>query len=138
MEIWKFLKDRFPERTLMYNPLSRINQSKASIQESMDKSKGKKLKVVHGRPVVENHQWAGWVYVPEDTYKASKTMPAGFPYWYNPATGAETLDPPDFHQEWVTRKNRSHFQIEDHGLEQYYDPLTSDYFVYHPLTDTYS
>ena len=140
MEIWKYLKDRFPERTIMYNPLSRINKMKASITETMEEMKKNKraLKMVHGRPVLENHQWAGWVYVPDDVYKASKRIKEKIPYWYNPADGTETIDPPDFQEQWAIRRARSHYQVTEYGLEQFYDPLTSDYFQYHPLTDSYS
>lgn len=137
MEIWKWLKDRFPERVLLYNPMSRINRMKASVDEAVKKA-GKELKIIHGRPVVENDQWAGWVYVPDDKFKASKTIKDKLPYWYNPADGAESLDPPDFIEQWRIRKERSHYQVTEYGLEQYFDPLTSAYFQYHPLTDTYS
>lgn len=128
MEIWNFLKERFPERQLIYNPVSRVNKIVANVQ-------GKK-RVVHGRPVVEDSQWAGWCYVPEDTYAASKYY-KDVPYWYNPADGTELIEQPDFAEQWIVRKNRSEFIVDESGLEQYYDPLTAVYFQYHPLTDTY-
>jgi hypothetical protein len=139
MEIWKYLKNRFPERTVLYNPMSRINKMKSSIQETLQQMSNDKrsLKTIHGRPAVENSQWAGWVYIPEDVYKASRTI-KGIPYWYNPADGKESIEPPDFQEQWAIRKTRSHYQLTEYGLEQYFDPLTSDYFQYHPLTNTYS
>ena len=59
-------------------------------------------------------------------------------YWYNPADGAEQQDAPDFKQQWLVRKQRSLFQDQADGLQQFYDPLTSEYFQYHELTGTYS
>lgn len=47
-------------------------------------------------------------------------------------------DPPDFKKQWTIRRERSHYQEQEHGLLQYFDPLTSEYFQYHELTDTYS
>lgn len=129
MEIWKFLKDRFPERHIMYNPMSRIHKMQIA-------ANGKK-RTIHGRQVVESNQWSGWCYVEDDIYQVSK-IHKGIPYWYNPADGSETSDMPNFMEQWEIRKTRSFFQVEEYGLEQYYDPLTSDYFQYHPLTNTYS
>ena len=133
IELWKYVKDRFPERHIVYNPLSRVHKAKLT-----KVSKDAKLRMIHGRPVMESGNWAGWVYVPEDPYNAAKTVPKGYPYWYNPADGTESLDPPDFDEQWKIRKNRSHMEEDAHGLEQYFDPLTSEYFTYHPLTDTFA
>lgn len=130
IELWKFIKDKFPERQIVYNPLSRIHK--------VNSNGNAKLRMVHGRPAKESNSWAGWVYIPHDTYNVSKTIPKGYPYWYNPADGTESLDPPDFPEQWVIRRNRSYIQEEEHGLEHFYDPLTSEYFQYHSLTDTYS
>lgn len=129
MELWKFLKDRFPERHILYNPMSRIHKSQVGI-------KGKK-RVIHGRQVIENNQWAGWCYVEDDIYQVSK-IHKGVSYWYNPADGSERTGMPSLEEEWIIRKARSYFQVEEYGLEQYYDPLTADYFQYHPLTNSYS
>lgn len=133
IELWKYVKDRFPERHIVYNPLSRVHKAKLT-----KVSKDAKLRTLHGRPVMENSSWAGWTYVPQDPYGAAKTVPKGYPYWYNPANGQESLDPPDFEEQWRIRKNRSHMEEDAHGLEQYFDPLTSEYFTYHPLTNTYA
>jgi len=129
MEIWKFLKDRFPERHIMYNPLSRIHK--------LTKGGNNKKRIVHGRQAFDNNQWAGWCFIEDDIYQVSK-IHKGLSYWYNPADGSECTEMPKFEEQWIIRKQRSYFQVEEYGLEQYYDPLTSDYFQYHPLTDTYS
>lgn len=133
IEVWKFLRDRFPERQLVYNPLSRvhqINQSKGSVPLN-------KRKILHGRPVLENVHWAGWTYVEEDTYKVSKQF-RNQPYWYNPADGTESEDMPDFAEQWIIRRQRSQWIGDQHGLDEYYDPLTAEYFQHHVLTDTYN
>jgi hypothetical protein len=129
METWNYLKDRFPERQLIYNPNSRVQKA--------DIPKDGKQRILHGRPVKENTRWAGWVYVEKDTYHVSKKI-KDEPYWYNPADGEERLDPPDFAEQWIIRRNRSVYEGERFGLDQYYDPLTSEYFQYHGLTKTFS
>lgn len=129
MEMWNYLKDRFPERHLVYNPTSRVQKA--------DIPRDGKQRVIHGRPVKENPRWAGWVYVEKDTFHVSKQY-RDEPYWYNPADGTEELDPPDFEQQWAIRRSRSHYEGERYGLQQYFDPLTSEYFQYHPLTRTYA
>jgi hypothetical protein len=130
IEIWKFLKDRFPERQLIYNPNSRVNKIKMN-------GSGKK-RIIHGRAVIENNSWAGWCYVDKDEYGASKNFRKGSSYWYNPADGSEQEDEPIFKDQWAIRRERSLFQEEVYGLEQYFDPLTSEYFQYQLLTDSYS
>lgn len=128
MEVWNYLKERFPERNLVYNPNSRVHKVDV---------KGGKVRTVHGRPVKENKYWAGWCYVEKDTYNVSKTF-KDEPYWYNPADGEEVLNPPDFAEQWIIRKNRSHFEGERYGLEHYYDPLTSEYFQYHAISKSFA
>lgn len=129
MEMWNYLKDRFPERHLIYNPNSRVQKA--------DIPRDGKQRIIHGRPVKENPRWAGWVYVEKDTFHVSKKY-KDEPYWYNPADGAEELDPPDFDAQWIVRRNRAQFEGERFGLEQYFDPLTSEYFQYHALTKTFA
>lgn len=126
LEIWTFLKEKFPERQLIYSSNSRVH--KANLQG--------KTRIIHGRPVYENNTWAGWVYIEKDKMNISKKF-KDEPYWYNPADGMEQTNIPDFKSQWIIRKNRSHYQEDLYGLEQYYDPLTSEYFQYHPLTDSY-
>jgi tetratricopeptide (TPR) repeat protein len=131
IEIWKYLKDRFPDRQLQYNPQSRVTRINTT---KGDKSK---RRVVHGRPVAEDSSWAGWCFVEEDKYSVSKTH-KGVSYWYNPADGTESLVPPDLETQWAVRRGRSQYTGEVNGMEQYYDPLTAEYFQYHALTETYS
>lgn len=132
IEVWKFLKDRFPERHLVYNPKSRVHQ----INQSKSLPVAKR-KIVHGRPVLENIEWAGWVFVEDDIYHVSKIYKTGS-YWYNPADGTETDDMPDFKEQWRIRRERSQWIGEEFGMDQYYDPLTAEYYQHHTLTDTYS
>jgi len=129
VELWNYLKDRFPERHLVYNPNSRVHK--------IDVSKDAKIRILHGRPVKENPKWAGWCYVEKDTYNVSKKY-KDEPYWYNPADGTELLNPPDLEEQWHIRRERSQFEGEMYGLENYFDPLTSEYFQYHPLTRTFA
>ena len=112
IEVWKFLKDRFPERHLVYNPKSRVHQ----ISQSKSLPVAKR-KVVHGRPVLENIEWAGWVFVEEDIYHVSKIYKTGS-YWYNPADGTETDDMPDFKDQWRVRRERSQWIGEQFGMDQ--------------------
>lgn len=131
MEVWKYLKsqDRFPERQLLYNANARVTRTKTS--------KGGKKRVVHGREVCDDPQWAGWVYIDEDKFNISKKY-KNMAYWYNPADGTETLDQPDFTAEWAVRKARSVYQGDVGTLENYFDPLTSEYFQFHPITNSYA
>lgn len=128
LEVWKYLQPRFPEKKLLYNPSSRINQAR---------KKQDTKRIIHGYPVLEDSQWAGWCYVEFDEYQVSKNF-KNLPFWYNPADGTETLETPDFHLQWEIRKARSVFKSDANGLMTYYDPLTSEYFEYHPLSNTYS
>lgn len=137
MEIWKYLKDRFPERHMIYNPHSRIHKNRQIMLQASSDRQTQKGRVIHGRPTIENPQWAGWVFVEKDTFNVSKQF-KDKSYWYNPVDGMEALDPPDFAKEWEVRKYRSYFEEEKYGLETYYDPLTSEYFQYHPLTNSYA
>lgn len=133
MEIWKLLRDRFPERQLLYSSMMRRTTTVLD-------PKLEKRKMVHGRDVIENRLWAGWCYVEKDTFNVSKKF-AGIkrPYWYNPATGEEMDVNPDFNHEWEVRKARSILQESTgtFGLQAYYDPLTADYFECFTLTNTY-
>lgn len=142
-ELWKFVKDRFPERTIAYNPLSRL-RNKANGGTGAG-SGGLRSVTVHGRAAQAHSQWAGWVYVANDPLRLAKTVPRGSPYWYNPADGRESLDEPRWEEQWRERRARSVVQEEDahaygqsQGLQQYFDPLTAEYFAYHPLSDTYA
>jgi hypothetical protein len=131
LEMWNYCKEQFDmsEKHLAYYPKSKF--------ELPASGEDVKLRVVHGRPLVENAQWAGWGYCKEDTYYVSKQF-FDLPYWYNPADGTETLEMPDFAAEWKIRRARSqHIELEG-GLELYYDPLTACHFQYHPLTNTYT
>eukprot|EP01038_Epipyxis_sp_PR26KG_P005939 gene5939-8187_t len=129
VEVWKYLKERFPERQLMYNPMSRVS--------IINSHKGNKKRVIHGRPVIEDSLWAGWVYCDMDEFGVSKIFKKGEAYWYNPADGTEQVNAPNFKEQWDVRRNRSQFMEEKHGLEHYYDPLTATHFQYHLLTDSY-
>lgn len=126
IEIWKYLKDRFEERQLVYNPQARIDK--------VNTNKGGKKRTIHGRVATEDPAWAGWVYIEEDVHKVSKIIGS---YWYNPVDGEERIEQPFFKDEWVKRKKRSVWKGLDKGLEFYYDPLTAEHFQWHELTDTY-
>eukprot|EP00600_Ochromonadales_sp_CCMP1393_P011824 CAMPEP_0174996646 /NCGR_PEP_ID=MMETSP0005-20121125/514_1 /TAXON_ID=420556 /ORGANISM="Ochromonas sp., Strain CCMP1393" /LENGTH=275 /DNA_ID=CAMNT_0016251085 /DNA_START=242 /DNA_END=1069 /DNA_ORIENTATION=- len=128
MEIWNYLKDRFPERQVLYHPASSVN--KVNTKEGQ-------VRTVHGRPVKGNAQWAGWCFVEKDDYNISKKF-KDESYWYNPADGQELKQAPDFAEQWIIRKNRSNYEGDFYGLEQYFDPLTSEYYQYHALTKTFS
>ena len=127
LELWKYLRERFPDRQVLHNAPARIEQNSTSKSQ-------KPPRLIHGRPAIEEPQWAGWVYIPEDTYKKSKIIG---PYWYNPATGEETIKEPKWPEQWNIRRLRSQWSSADTGLHLYYDPLTAAYFHYHELTDTY-
>eukprot|EP00981_Chlorochromonas_danica_P016070 scaffold15490_cov308-Ochromonas_danica.AAC.1 len=133
MEIWKLLRDRFPERQILYSSLMR----RAGLP--LDPN-SEKRKIIHGREVVESRAWAGWCFVEDDRLGASKRFAlAKHPYWYNPATGEERDTNPDFKEEWAIRRARSILQEStgEYGLQSFYDPLTADYFEYFALTDSY-
>ena len=70
-----------------------------------------------------------------DEFEVSKIVG---PYWYNPATGEESVEEPDWPEQWSLRRNRSQWNKFEGGLHHYFDPLTSEYFVYHELSDTYN
>lgn len=134
MEVWNYLKDRFPERQALYHPKSRIN----NMTKNADGTTSRPKRVIHGRPCAECKDWAGWVYVEDDEFGTSKKFPRHAAYWYNPVDTQEQASPPDFDEAWVIRKNRSQFTEDEKGLETYWDALTSDYFQFHPLTNSYS
>jgi hypothetical protein len=90
--------------------------------------------MVHGRLATECPDWAGWVFIEEDEFKVSKLVGS---YWYNPATGQEQIKMPEMQKEWEVRLMRSQFQGEKHGLENYFDPMTSAYFQRHVLSNTF-
>ena len=136
LENWKFLKDKFPDEAVgEYLPASKTAM--------VNTNKGSKKRMIQGRPAVEDPAWAGWVYVEpsSDLYfvssKADIAAAAG--YWYNPSTGEKRLEEytPDFAQEWQMRMARSVFKSEKLGLEYYFDPITSTYWQYHRMTNTY-
>jgi hypothetical protein len=132
VKLWEYVKDRFGEKKLGYYPQSRINQ--------MDQSKqggGKQPRMIHGRPVTENPNWAGWVHVTEDPYGASRVITDNQPYWYNPVDGTEQLNEPDWKKEWDIRMSRSKCERSEAGMEYYYDPLTTQHFQRHVLSDTF-
>ena len=129
VKLWEYVKDRFDEKQLAYYPQSRI--------ELVDTKKGGKQRTIHGRPVNEDPNWAGWVWVTEDPYGASKVITDNQPYWYNPVDGTETLAQPDWKKEWEIRMRRSKCEKSDNGLEYYYDPLTAAHFQRHVLSNTF-
>jgi hypothetical protein len=173
IENWKFLRDKFPEKKILFNPKSRVQNLNTSIG-------GKKV-MMHGLLVQEDPAWAGWVYYAQQEIKRAATpklevkksssadedegddlleeeeraekskaeeklvsaddeflaLNRPEPYWYNPATGEKSLDPPDFQEQWKIRMKRSKYEGLKDGLEHYYDPITSTYFQYHSLTDTF-
>ena len=126
MANWKLLRDEFPEKKLIYRP--RARQMKISAED------GGKKRRIHGLAVLENLEWAGWVYVEYDPVMMKEDETA---YWYNPATGEQRKDTPEWEKEWEIRAQRSYYEGESDGLEHYYDSLTSTYFQRHILTDTY-
>ena len=72
LEMWSYLRERFPDRQVLHNAPARLTQNDTA-------KSGKPPKIVHGRPAVESPLWAGWVFIPEDTYGVSKITG---PYWY--------------------------------------------------------
>jgi len=128
VEIWNYLKERFPDRQLAYNPIARI--------ELVDTKKQGKKRIIHGRPSNEDPKWAGWVYIEEDTFKVSQKIKHG-PYWYNPASGEELTKQPNFAEQWETRRLRSQSNGEKQGLQHFFDPLTAVHFQWHEISNTY-
>lgn len=126
VSVWEYLKGRFTFKPLF-----------SAVSRTEIPTKGSKKRVIHGRPLLEHAQWAGWCYVEEDIYFASKKF-RDTPYWYNPADHTEELDPPDFKKEWDIRMQRSVFKEEKDGLELYYDPLTSMHFQFHRMSLTFT
>jgi hypothetical protein len=128
MEIWKYIKERFPDRQVLHNAPARIGGVKTF-------ETGKPPRIIHGRPAYEDPTWAGWVYIQNDEYGVSKIVG---PYWYNPASGEERTKVPEWYEQWTVRRNRSEWNGLQNGLHHYYDPLTAEYFVYHEISDTYN
>lgn len=126
MANWKQLRDEFPEKKFVYRPRAR--------QMKINADDGGKKRRIHGLAVIENLEWAGWVFVEYDPIMMKEDETA---YWYNPGTGEVRKDTPAWDKEWEIRCQRSHFEGESDGLEHYYDSLTSTYFQRHVLTDTY-
>jgi len=126
---WKFLRDQFPDKSLSYLPKSRIAM--------LATLKGGKKIMIHGKEVFEDPKWAGWVYYaapevdPDDIVKQEDS------YWYNPVSNEQRFEEPDWKLEWEIRAKRSQWQNHQDGLDHYYDPLTSSYFQYHALTQSY-
>ena len=128
LETWGYLRERFPDRQVLHNMPARIG--------GLDTRKAlEKPRVIHGRPAFESPAYAGWVFVEHDEFEVSKIVG---PYWYNPATGEESEKEPDWHEQWNVRRNRSQWNKYEGGLHHYFDALTSEYFVYHELSDTYN
>ncbi|CAE7668587.1 unnamed protein product [Symbiodinium microadriaticum] len=126
MDNWTRLRDEFPEKKLVYRPRGRLHK--------ITNEQGGKKTTIHGRPVVENPAWAGWVFVERDIMFKDEEAE----YWYNPGTGeSQKHVPEDWHHEWEVRTYRSVFEGEKDGLEYYFDPTTATYFQRHILTDTY-
>lgn len=126
MANWKQLRDEFPEKKFIYRPRAR--------QLKISADAGAKKRRIHGLAVIENLEWAGWVYVEYDPVMMKEDETA---YWYHPGTGEQRKDTPVWEKEWETRAQRSFFEGESDGLEHYYDSLTTTYFQRHILTDTY-
>lgn len=137
LENWKAFRDLFPVDvpTAMYMPASKTMM--------LNTNKGGKKRSVQGRPAREDPAWVGWLFVEASTdmyFVSSKAdQAAAQAYWYNPATGEKRAedDPPDFDAEWQVRFHRSEFKEERLGLEYYYDPITSSYWQYHRMTNTF-
>ena len=126
MDNWMHLRDNFPEKKLVYRPRGRLHK--------ISNEQGGKRTTIHGRPVVENPAWAGWVFVERDAMFKDEEAE----YWYNPGTGqSQKHMPEDWHHEWELRAYRSVFEGEKGGLEFYFDQGTATYFQRHILTDTY-
>lgn len=152
--------------SLNYYPLSRTTKSHNYLQilntayqekkvsnESKDiilmKLKYNKLKDMN---IIENTQWAGWVLAETSYRNQLDSHEVGIKqkkFWFNLADGSEQEYEPDFQMEWWKRlghsikqsnksSNQSYESKDIETLELYYDPLTSSYFQYHPLTDTFT
>jgi hypothetical protein len=121
---WKLFREEFPEQKFVHRP-------KADLQ-LMNTASGGKKQLVHGHLTQENSHWAGWTFVESDPEDLRT-----YDYWYNPATGESTYDEPVWYDQWLERKLRSKYEREEDNLEYYFDPLTSSYFQYHVLTDTF-
>lgn len=130
-ENWKHMRDFFPEKRMLYRPKNQIEK----LKQSGVSTTGKK-KVIHGRDVTEDFVWAGWVYAKSGATTLNPKISKE--YWYNPATGEETFDIPNWEEQWNIRLHRSHYENTDDGMEHYYDPLTACYFQRHVLSETFS
>jgi hypothetical protein len=126
ISVWTFLQDRFPMTKKVFTTRSKV---------AINDNRKDRTRLIHGRPCLEDTAWAGWCFVEEDPFK--KTTIVG-EYWYNPASGEESLSEPMFKGEWKKRIQRSEFEKEEDGLMHYFDPLTQQYFQYHHMTDTYA
>jgi hypothetical protein len=138
MENWKKLRDVFPDSKRVYRPRGRLDKMAGSDAAAAGGGTGTggggKKTTIHGRPVLENLAWAGWVFVEMDVmFKDGESE-----YWYNPATGqSQKYMPEDWQKEWELRAWRSVYEGERDGLEHYFDPVTATYFQRHVLTNTY-
>lgn len=99
--------------------------------------KGGKTKNIHGKELYEDPQWAGWTYYSAPILEGDDVVKQEDSYWYNPATGEQRLQEPVWEDEWKIRVQRSRFDGTQNDLLQYFDELTSGYFQYHELTDSY-
>lgn len=131
VENWKHMRDFFPEKRVLYRPKNQIEK----LKQSGVSATGKK-KVIHGRDVTEDFAWAGWVYAKSGA--TTLNVKISKEYWYNPATGEETFNVPNWEEQWAIRLGRSFYQETTDGMEQYYDPLTACYFQRHVLSGTFS
>eukprot|EP01035_Chromulina_nebulosa_P017553 gene17553-23117_t len=110
---------------------------------------GQRGNKIFTKEALTNAKWAGWVKVINDHYvvpvalsdiiskSSNKTMTSSTTYWYNPVDGTKQLDTPDFTIEWKKRLQRSYYYRSYTGLDIYYDPLTTTYFQYHSMTETF-
>jgi hypothetical protein len=126
---WKFLRDQFPDKALGYHPKGRV--------EGLSTVKGAKKKIVHGKDIFEDSQWAGWVRHVAPQMSGDDILMQEDSYWYNPATGEERLEQPNWQVEWDIRQRRSRCDGNKDGLEHYFDPLTSCHFQFHEVSRTY-
>jgi tetratricopeptide (TPR) repeat protein len=126
---WKMLRDKFPDKLLAIQPRSRIEQNNTSVTN--------KKRIIDGKQYDENPAWAGWLFFEVPPVENEDFIQQEESYWFNPATGEQRLKTPDWASEWYVRATRSRWDGSRDGLEHYFDPLTSSYFQYHALTDSY-
>jgi tetratricopeptide (TPR) repeat protein len=126
---WKMLRDKFPDKLLAIQPRSRVEQNNT-------KATGKKRNI-DGKNYVETPEWAGWLYYEAPLVHDEDIIQQEDSFWFNSATGEQRLKMPDWATEWYIRATRSRWDGHRNGLDHYFDPLTSSYFQYHSLTNSY-